>query len=121
MEAGNPISYEVLETGTPVLDSSGAQFGTVKKVLAAEEEDIFEGLIVHTPHGDRFVYAESIDSIHEHAVSTTLDAAAAVALPQPEPAPGEVELTPDDISESEGRYKFGMFFRRIWNRLSGNY
>ena len=42
-------------------------------------------------------------------------------LTEPEPAPGEVELTPDDISESEGRYKFGMFFRRIWNRLSGNY
>ncbi len=121
MEAGNPISYEVLETGTPVLDSSGGQFATVKEILAVEEEDIFEGLIVHTPHGDRFLHADSIDSIHEHAVSCRLDAAAAAALPEPEPAPGEIELTPDDISEREGPYKRGMFFKRIWNRLSGNY
>jgi hypothetical protein len=121
VEAGNPISYEVLEKGTPVLDTSGEQFGTVKEILAVEEEDIFEGLILHTHHGDRFLHADSIASIHRHAVSSTLDAAAAAALPKPQPAPGEIEVTPDDISEPEGAYKREMLFKRIWNRLSGNY
>ena len=37
MADGTPISYEALEIGTPVLSSTGNQFGTVEHVLQIPE------------------------------------------------------------------------------------
>jgi hypothetical protein len=110
-----------LEPGTPVLASDGTRIGEVKEVLAAAEEDIFEGVICKTPHGDRFADAELIGSIHEHGVDLKLDAEAAANLPEPKPAPGVMEVGVDDVSEASGPYKRGNWFKRTWDRLSGNY
>jgi hypothetical protein len=121
VERGEPISYQVLRPGTPVLATGGETVGEVKEVLSSPEEDIFEGLILKTEHGDRFAYAELIDSIYTHAVMLNCDAASAGELPAPEPAPAVLEVGPDDVAEPKGRYGRDNFFRRIWNRLSGNY
>jgi hypothetical protein len=45
------ISYEAATLGLPVLTRDGAQFGVLEHVLAVEEEDIFEGIVVWTGHG----------------------------------------------------------------------
>ncbi|HVR05355.1 MAG TPA: hypothetical protein VMS02_04885, partial [Solirubrobacteraceae bacterium] len=67
MDEGLPISYEVLDRGVPVLDSGGAQIGTVASVIDAPEEDIFHGLLVEVSGvGIRFVPAEAIAALHEH-------------------------------------------------------
>ena len=84
MDDGAPIAYNVLGTGVPVLSSDGQQVGTVAGVLAAEEEDIFHGLLVKTGGGIRFVEAAEIASLHEHGVDLSIDAAAAAQLPGPE-------------------------------------
>jgi hypothetical protein len=121
MDEGLPESWQVLEPGTPVLASDGSKIGEVKKVLAVAEDDIFEGLLVDTEHGERFVQADLVGSIHERGVDLELDAAAAASLPEPEPAPAAMEVGADDVSEPGGAYKRDVWFKRIWNRLSGNY
>jgi hypothetical protein len=121
MERGEPISYQVLACGTAVLASGGEAVGEVKEVLAVPEEDIFEGLIVKTEHGDCFARADLVDSIHEHAVMLCIDTREAGQLPKPEPAPAVLEVGPDDVAEPERAYGRDNFVKRVWNRLSGNY
>jgi hypothetical protein len=40
------ISYEAATLGVPVLTRDGERFGLLEHVLAVEEEDIFEGIVV---------------------------------------------------------------------------
>jgi hypothetical protein len=121
VDEGLPESWEVLEPGTPVLASDGARVGEVKEVLAAPDEDIFEGIICKTEHGDRFADAELIDSIHERGVNLKLDSASAQNLPEPKPAPAVMEVGADEVSEASGPYKREIWLKRAWNRITGNY
>jgi hypothetical protein len=41
------ISYEGVTPGVPVMTKDGEQFGILEHVLAVEEEDIFEGIVVY--------------------------------------------------------------------------
>ncbi|HTZ85769.1 MAG TPA: hypothetical protein VMB05_03785 [Solirubrobacteraceae bacterium] len=85
MDEGNPIAYQLLEEGVPVLSSEGEQVGTVGAVLGASKEDVFHGLLINTRgNGIRFVEASSIASIHERGVDLRIDAAQAAQLPGPE-------------------------------------
>jgi hypothetical protein len=45
------ISYEGVTLGVPVLTRDGEQFGILEHVLAVEEEDIFEGIVVFVGGG----------------------------------------------------------------------
>ena len=45
------VSYQAAVPGTPVLNRDGQQFGILEHVLAVEEEDIFEGIVVWTGGG----------------------------------------------------------------------
>jgi hypothetical protein len=40
------VSYQGVPLGVPVLTRDGEQFGILEHVLAVEEEDIFEGIVV---------------------------------------------------------------------------
>jgi hypothetical protein len=121
MDEGLPEAWEALTPGTPVFGSDGARIGEVKEVLAVPEDDIFEGIILKTQHGDRFADWEVIGSMHERGVDLKLDAAAAAELPPPEPAPAAMSVGADDVSQSGGAYKVGNWWKRFWNRISGNY
>jgi len=79
---GHAISYKVLERGTPVVDRDGGEVGAVRDVLENEAEHIFDGLVLDTPAGQRFVDAPEIARIAEHRVTLTLDADGAAALPE---------------------------------------
>jgi len=84
VDEGAPIAYPLLESGVPVLASSGEQVGTVHHVVAAPEEDIFHGLVISTPsHGRRFVAAEAVAALHEHGVDLKIDTDAVALLPSP--------------------------------------
>jgi hypothetical protein len=85
VDEGPPIAYSVLEDGVPVLARDGEQVGTVARVVAAEEEDIFHGLVIETPHnGVRFVPAEQVAALHERGVDLRIDRMAVAGLPGPE-------------------------------------
>jgi hypothetical protein len=79
---GYAISYKVLERGTPVVDRDGGAIGTVRDVLENRAEHIFDGLVLDTPGGQRFVDAPEVGRIAERRVTLTLDAEGAAALPE---------------------------------------
>jgi hypothetical protein len=85
MDEGPPSSYLLLAKDTPVFGSDGGVVGKVKEVLCVPSEDIFEGLVLATGEGDRFLAAELVTAIHERGVDVTIPAAGAAELPLPEP------------------------------------
>lgn len=85
---GHPISYKVLARGTPVVDRDGGAVGSVSEVLENQAEHIFDGLVLETPAGPRFVDAPEVQRITERRVTLTLDAAQAAALPERDPKGG---------------------------------
>jgi len=50
-ENAEPVSYEGVPIGVPMLSSTGRQFGTLAKVLEIPSEDLFDGVIVKTHPG----------------------------------------------------------------------
>ena len=85
---GHAISYKVLERGTPVRDRDGGEVGRVREVLENVAESIFDGIVIDTPAGERFVDAPEIGRIAERGVTLTLDAEGVAALPEHDPKGG---------------------------------
>ncbi len=85
---GVAISYKVLERGTPVVDRDGGEVGVVREVLENAAEHIFDGLVLDTPGGPRFVDAPEVARIAERRVTLTLDREGAAALPARDSAGG---------------------------------
>jgi hypothetical protein len=88
---GQQIGYKVLPRGTPVVTSDGEQFGTVHRVLDNTREHIFDGIIVSTRGGRRFVDAPEVARITERQVTLTIDSAEARGLPGHRGALGAIE------------------------------
>jgi hypothetical protein len=87
MSDGTPISYKAAAHGTPVLSSAGPEIGTLEHVLHVEELDIFEGIVIATHHGIRFVDAEHITQITTTQIQTSLDEEQAAQLHAPDGPP----------------------------------
>ena len=80
----HPIAYTALQPGTPVQTSDGHQFATVQAVLVDEKVSVFDGIVVETAQGTRFVDADQVGSIYTTYVCTTLSAEQAANLPLPD-------------------------------------
>ena len=78
---GHAIGYKVLRRGTPVRSSDGIEVGRVRRVLDNAREHIFDGIVIDTDDGKRFVDAPEVSRIFERAVILTITAAEAAALP----------------------------------------
>jgi hypothetical protein len=116
-EPEDQIAYAALQPGTPVHSAEGQEFGTVEHVLHVEEVDVFDGIVVKTEQGTRFVDADHVGPIHTSYVETTLTAAEAAGLPEPDQnAPvydaDALDDTGDSLSDRFGR----MFGRGKWKR-----
>jgi Helix-hairpin-helix motif len=85
MDEGPPSSYLLLAKDTPVFGSDGGVAGKVKEVLCDSGEDIFDGLVLATAHGDRYLEARQVVAIHERGVDVAITAAGADELPLPAP------------------------------------
>jgi hypothetical protein len=88
---GHAISYKLLERGTAVHASGGERVGTVERVLENPREHIFDGIVIATQAGLRFVDAPEVGRITERRVTLSIDSAAAAALPEPEAAAPEYQ------------------------------
>lgn len=107
-----------LAPGADVVSSDGSIIGKVEHVLAVEDEDIFDGLVIDTklgPGGHRFVDSEQVDEIYERAVVLTLSEAEADQLHEPQPAPAAMDSEADPPGPLESK------LRRAWDLISGNY
>jgi hypothetical protein len=71
---GPPASYYTLTEGVTVRSSDGVRVGEVKRVLADLESDIFDGLVLRTPHAERFVAASRVSEIYERLVVLSITA-----------------------------------------------
>ena len=122
-DLGPPVAYLALEEGVPVLSRDGQEIGTVEHVLAAEEEDIFDGLVIDArlgPGGHRFADAEQVESLHERGVVLALDGAACERLPEPSQNPAVMRDEDPSYGDTVDERLAGKL-RRAWDYLSGNY
>ena len=87
MTDGTPISFEAAKRGTPVLSTSGARIGTLEHVLEVSDLDIFEGIVIATHHGLRFIDADHIAQITTTHIRCSLDDDQAAQLPPPSGPP----------------------------------
>jgi len=81
------ISYQAAARGTPVLSSTGTQIGTLEHVLEVPEVDVFDGIVIATGAGLRFVDADYVQRITRSRIWCSLDDAQAAQLPPPDGAP----------------------------------
>jgi uncharacterized protein YrrD len=121
-DLGSPSSYLELGKGAECYSCDGEKVGEVEHVLAAPDEDIFDGIVLDTsvlPGGHRFVDAEQVEEIFERGVLLKIDRQESESLPEPGPNPAVMEVTPDDVSEEdEGVLKRKL--HRAWQLISGD-
>ena len=84
-EDEHAIGYAVVPKGTPVEAADGSEVGTVHKVLDNVREHIFDGIVIATKDGKRYVDAPEVDRITNRRVILTI-------------SPGEV----DDLPHHKG-------------------
>jgi hypothetical protein len=115
-----PISYLAIADGTPVHSADGASIGTVEHVLQDDALDLFDGLVVRTSAGRRFVDAGRITSITAVAVATSLTDDDAAHLPEPDGA-AVFDADPHEFEGTGLSRWFGRMFRREhWMRETGD-
>ncbi len=90
-DPGSPIAYLVLEPGTPVVDSEGVAVGKVGKVLAVPDEDVFDGIVIDTGSGTRFIDADQIGRLYERRAELNITAEQVASQPAHEISPGAYE------------------------------
>jgi uncharacterized protein YrrD len=121
-DLGSPSSYLELGKGAECYSCDGEKVGEVEHVLAAPDEDIFDGIVLDTsvlPGGHRFVDAEQVEEIFERGVLLKIDRQESESLPEPGPNPAVMEVSPDDVSEEdEGVLKRKL--HRAWQLISGD-
>jgi hypothetical protein len=69
---GHAISYKALQRGTPVRAADGTEVGKVRRVLDNTRENIFDGIVVESRDGMRFVDAPEVKRVAELAVTLTI-------------------------------------------------
>jgi hypothetical protein len=80
-DEGDPLGYQALPRGVPVVSSEGIEIGTVYRVLDNAREHIFDGIVVRTKQGDRFVDAPEVARIAERQVTLTITFEESRSLP----------------------------------------
>ena len=113
MDDGRPISYLALGVGTPVVSTTGAQFGAVEHVLQVPEEDLFDGIVVKVGHNQmRYVERDQITDITTTRVRCDIADDAVASLPAPD---GTLVLHPD-LAYGEG-HSLSARYARAFGRL----
>lgn len=124
-DLGDPTSYMELEEGLPVFSSDGDQIGTVEHVLADQEEDIFDGLVIEAGGEHRFVDAPQVDSMFEQGVILGIDTESAEHLPEPSPNPeGDDDEEDEDAVDADGEPESDELrdkLKRAWELISERY
>jgi hypothetical protein len=110
------ISYQAAVPGTPVLSSSGTEIGTLEHVLEVPELDVFDGIVITTKAGLRFIDADEVQQITRSYIRCRLDDAQAGQLPPPD---GPPVYRVDALADSGNSLHdiLGRLFRRPrWTR-----
>src|SRR3954465_4355926 len=120
MDLGSPRSYLTLEKGADVYSADGELVGKVEHVLADEEADIFDGLVIDVqsgPGGLHFADAPQVADIGANGCQLAVAAAEVEQLPKPTENPAAMES--HGVEDSEGGLQAKL--HRAWDMISGNY
>ena len=101
-DEGHQIGYQALPRGVPVVSSDGVELGTVHRVLDNAREHIFDGIVIKTPSGRRFVDAPEVARITLRQVTLSIDYAEASHLPEHRGMLGAMET---NLKRSGRRWK----------------
>ena len=110
------ISYQAAVPGSPVLTRSGKEIGTLEHVLEVPGLDLFDGIVVATDWGLRFVPADRIELITTWNIRCSLDDAEANRLPPPDGAAVYTVSALDEIGDSLDERLGRMFRRPHWTQ-----
>lgn len=113
-DESHPIAYTALLPGTPVRSSDDHEIGRVERVLVDAKVDVFDGIVVMTPEGSRFVDADQVGQIFTSHVCTTVAAADVAHLPVTDHDPAR-RADPG----SSGGSSFGDRIGRLFGRGKG--
>jgi hypothetical protein len=100
------IGYQVLPRGTPVVAAGGEPVGTFAKALHHGREHLFDGMVIKTDEGRRFVDAPEVARITNKRVILSIDAAAVAELPEPTGVAGRMQQRAQRRARRLGR-RFG--------------
>jgi hypothetical protein len=139
------VAYTGVTPGIPVLTRDKQQFGFLEHVLAVDEEDIFEGIVVWVgtgtwvdrriqhelarghqsaarhlealrPHELRFVEADKIAAITAGYIRCDLDLSEAGQLPPPSGTP---VLYANAIDQARPGYQPGRYGNQVYGSIFG--
>jgi hypothetical protein len=117
VDDGEPISYLAIANDTPVLSSSGSEFGRVVHVLQIPELDEFDGIVVGTKAGHRFVDRDQISGITTAYIRCDLSDEQAAGLRAPDGPPVlHLDATYEEGSSLSARFA-RLFKRPHWKEL----
>jgi len=116
MTSGTPISFEAAARGTPVLSSSGKTIGTLEHVLEVSDLDIFEGIVIATGHGLRFIDADHLPEFTTTHIRSSLSDEDAAKLAPPSGPPVYSVDTLADTGHSLHDVIGRLFGRPRWKR-----
>jgi hypothetical protein len=111
METEAAVSYQAAVPGSPVLTRSGREIGTLEHVLEVPGLDHFDGIVIATDWGLRFIDADRIELITICNIRCSLDDAEAGRLPPPDGAAVYRVSSLDEIGDSLHE-RLGLMFRR---------
>jgi hypothetical protein len=116
MDDDTAISYEAAVPGSPVLSSSGQEIGTLEHVLEVPELDVFDGIVIATKAGLRFIDADHVGRITLRHIQSSIDDDQAATLPPPDGPPVYRVDALQDIGSSLHDRLGRMFRRPHWTR-----
>jgi hypothetical protein len=114
-DLGGPVSHLALPDGVPVYDRGGERVGVVDRVIADDQADIFEGLVIHSrpvvPGRHFFASHEQIAEMRERGVRL------AVARDALHPLDAHAGRTRRDDGSPESPVEAAL--RKAWDWVSG--
>lgn len=116
METETALSYRAAVPGTPVYTRSGKEIGTLEHVLEVPSEGLFDGIVVATDWGLRFIDADQVEMITIRNVRCRIDDAEAAKLPPPDGAAVYRVSALDEIGDSLHERLGRMFRRPHWQQ-----
>jgi hypothetical protein len=116
MDTETAVSYQAAVPGTPVLTRSGTEIGTLEHVLEVPSLGLFDGIVVATDWGLRFIAADQVELITIRNVRCTLDDAEAAKLLPPDGAAVYRVSSLDEIGDSLHERLGRMFRRPYWTQ-----
>ena len=116
METDTAVSYRAAVPGSPVLTRSGREIGTLEHVLEIPRLDLFDGIVITTDWGLRFIDADRVELITICNIRSSLDAAEADRLPPPDGAAVYRVSSLDEIGDSLHERLGRMFRRPHWTQ-----